>query len=74
MSVSARFTTFLKNISLTDEQLTKGRERRESVVEVLRYKTADYEAEKVHISNSNDGSNGNTRDLIRMMKKVASIL
>ncbi|RYG97411.1 MAG: nucleotidyltransferase [Alphaproteobacteria bacterium] len=32
------------------------------------YKKADYEAENSAISNSNTSSNGNTRDLVRMMK------
>lgn len=35
MSVSARFTKFLSNISLTDDQKTKGAERRQAVVRVL---------------------------------------
>jgi hypothetical protein len=35
MSVSARFTTFIGNISLTDAQKTAGAERREAVVKAL---------------------------------------
>lgn len=33
------------------------------------YKTADYNAESTDITNSNTNSNGNTRDLVRMMKR-----
>lgn len=34
-----------------------------------RYKTTDPVAEIANVKNSNDGSNGNTRDLIRMLKR-----